>query len=120
MDYEIEQKTNELIEAIRNSSLYNRYNASLAELEKHPGLFERLMDLRAQTMDLYEHAMEEELIEGSERLAEQYEELQKLPEVNEFLECEEELAKVLKIVSGDVLAAMEMRMPDFEPLKQFG
>ena len=112
MEKEIELKTKQLIDAIKASDLYIQYETSCRALDGYPGVFDRLMELRMKTIALYENATEEELLEGSDALAEQYEELQKIPEVNAFLESEEELAHTLRKISAVVLKAVNMRLPN--------
>ena len=111
MEKKVQAATNHLIEVIRESELYERYQKSAAELEASPEILEQLMDLRIKTIRLYEEAPDEELYEESDKLSSDYEELQKIPEVNEFLETEEELADVLRTVSEQVLHSMNMRFP---------
>lgn len=111
MEKTVQAATEHLISVIRKSDLYERYQKSAAALEASPEIFERLMDLRMKTIRLYEEAPEEELYEESDKLSSDYEELQKIPEVNEFLETEEELAGLLRTVSERVLQSMNMRLP---------
>ena len=112
MDPNVSYRTYQLITAIKESSLYRRYRAAVSALDSFPGVFDSLMELRKKTIELYEQGTEDELVTGSELLAVEYEKLQKIPEVNEFLECEEELARTLKDVSSLVLGSIDMETPD--------
>lgn len=114
MEQTLKVETYRLIEVIRDSRTYTRYRNSVEALKKYPDIMNRLMDLRQKTIDLYEHAGEDVLVAESERLAGAYEELQKMPEVNEFLEAEEALVRALQTITDKVLDSIDMVTPNPE------
>lgn len=112
MDNEVWKCTDNLINAIKNGNDFREYHRCRGVLEQYPGMLERIMDLRKQTIELYNTEDEEELSAGTESLDSQYEELQKIPEVNAFLESEEAIVRLLQNVSGAVTEAMGLTTPD--------
>ncbi len=50
-------------------------------------------------------------MENSDELGKEYERLEKLPEVNAFLEAEEDLVRILNNVSASVVNSVKMRVP---------
>ncbi|WP_274940836.1 YlbF family regulator [Chordicoccus furentiruminis] len=111
MDYEIEECTEKLVDSIRNSSDYRRYLECEEALEKFPGVFDQVMELRKKTIELYQDPDNGNLMENSDELGKEYERLEKLPEVNAFLEAEEDLVRILNNVSASVVNSVKMRVP---------
>ena len=112
MEKEIADCMMNLIEAIRNSSSYKEYTKCEAELARFPGMPEQIMDLRKQTIELYDSGDEETVKSGTECLGLKYEEIQRIPEVNAFLEAEENLVRILQDISTGVSGSMNLLTPD--------
>ena len=102
----------DLIDSIRNSDDYREYTRCEAVLRKYPGMLEQIMDLRKQTIELYHMEDEEALMRGTEELDRKYEEIQKIPEVNSFLEAEEAILRILQDISTRVTDALNLFTPD--------
>lgn len=111
MDKRITECTESLIRSIRESGVYEAYHSAAAELDRFPGMFDRIMDLRKRTIAVYHDPDNDDLLESSEDLVDEYEELQKIPEVNAFLEAEEELIRILQTVSESVIDCVDLRTP---------
>ena len=111
MDKQIIECTDQLIESIMTSTDYMDYRRSHKALGQFPGVIDQIMELRKQTIELYHTEEEEDILAGTEELGRQYEELQRIPEVNAFLEAEEELVRVLKEVSGKIINSVELQVP---------
>lgn len=109
---EIHEETQHMIKVIKTAPIYSRYRASIAALDKYPGIFDRIMELRTETIRLYNDNEATDVMESSERLSRQYEELQKYPEVNEFLEAEEDLVHALKSAMREVADSLDLHVPD--------
>ena len=112
MDMDINSCTDRLIDAIKNSRDYQDYKHCSEAIDGMPGVFDKIMELRKLTVQLYHSDDEEALQRGTEDLAGRYDELLKIPNVNLFLESEEALLKILRDVSRNVMDAMELRVPD--------
>ncbi|MCH4038414.1 MAG: YlbF family regulator [Eubacteriales bacterium] len=108
----IDEARDNLINTIKSAPVYTKYNESIKALDKYPGVFNQIMNLRTETIHLYHDQEGEDLIEASERLAQKYEELQKFPEVNAFLEAEEDLVGELKRLMRYVASSMELHVPN--------
>lgn len=102
---------NQLINLIRQSKVYTRYQRSAGILAEKPALFDQVMDLRAQTIFVYRDIDSENLFEDLDHLSQRYDELQKHPEVSEFLDAEEDLTNVLKEFNRELINAMNLRLP---------
>ncbi|MDO4619882.1 MAG: YlbF family regulator [Lachnospiraceae bacterium] len=112
MDTAIRENADRLIEAIRNSSDYRNYQKCEAALDRFPGVFDQIMELRKKTIELYESVESGDLSETTEALRNEYEQLEKIPEVNAFLEAEENIVQILKELNCDLFNAVTIRVPN--------
>ena len=74
------------MESIKESEVYLRYSGSLRRLQDRPGVLERLDRLRRDIFAIYNNPGNGAFLERADKLQRQYEELQKIPEVNVFTE----------------------------------
>ena len=81
-------------------------------IEEAFAMLEKILALRSETIDIYAGDQEEELLSGTERIAEAYEELQRIPEVNRFLESEEALVSMLKEIRAALFDAVNLYLPE--------
>lgn len=101
-----------LTAAVKESPVYTRYLKSAEELKTIPGAFERVMDLRRQTIGAYHGREGGDLAESSDLLAGRYAELEDVPEVYEFLDAEEELVRMLQELYRMLIRSINLYMPD--------
>ena len=92
----IEDATEELLASIKESEVYLRYSESEKKLRERPGILENLDRLRRDIFHSYGNSAPGEFLNRADELQKQYMELQKIPEVNEFLEAEEELCRKIR------------------------
>lgn len=111
MNREIRECADQLIEAIRLSEENLHYHRTVEALEKYPGLFERIMELRRRTIELYHETEGSDLIESSEELGQEFAEIERLPEANAFLEAEEELVHVINQLTEEIASAVDLHTP---------
>ena len=108
----IEQKTHELIEIIKESSCYKTYEDSLQKVAKRPELKWRLDEYRARTFRLYNEMTGVDLFEETDRIEREHSELRRIPEVNEFLDAEIELCRILKETEARISMALDVQIPE--------
>ena len=111
MEKSIKEASANMVRTIRESEVYRHYLECADALNSMPGVLDRVMELRAQTIDVYHGTDSDDFIEKSDHLAELRDERQKIPEVDAFLEAEEELVHTLQEVSGELSRAIRLYIP---------
>lgn len=107
----IELSTNKLIESIRQGDAYQRYIACEKALNVYPELEEQLDKLRRDTIEMYSTMSGDELLEHCDELTRRHQEMQKIPEVNAYIEAEAELCSEVRRVYRTVIDSIGIRMP---------
>ncbi len=108
----IEKKTEELIQAIKDSEYYHTYTESLKKVMVQPDVKKRLDDFRIQTFRMYAEVDASELFEETDRIEKMHQGLRNIPEVNEFLEAEIKLCRILKLVENRINEEIDIQIPD--------
>ncbi|MGI6007923.1 MAG: YlbF family regulator [Ruminococcus sp.] len=108
----IEQKTHELIQIIKESDSYRAYEKSLKKVTAQPELKWRVDELRARTFRMYNEPGELDPFEEIDRIEQDHRELRRIPEVNEFLDAEIELCRILKETEDTINMAIEVQIPE--------
>ncbi len=112
MEQRVKDAEAALLTAVAESAAARQYRESAELLKERPGVLEKILALRSETIDIYAGDQEEELLSGTERIAEAYEELQRIPEVNRFLESEEALVSMLKEIRAALFDAVNLYLPE--------
>mgnify|MGYP005757666581 CR=1 FL=1 len=108
----IEQKTHELIQIIKESDYYRAYEKSLEKVNAQPEIRWRVDELRARTFKMYNEPSEIDLFEETDRIEKEHQKLRRIPEVNEFLDAEIELCRILKKTEDAINMAIEVQIPE--------
>lgn len=108
----IEQKTRELIDCIKDSRYYKTYEESLGKITNKPEIRSRVDEYRARTFRLFNDTNGVDLFEETDRIEKEHRELRKIPEVNEFLDAEIELCRLLKEMEARIGAALDVQIPE--------
>lgn len=108
----IEQKTRELIQLIKESDFYRDYEESREKVAAQPEIKWRVDNLRARTFRMYNEPNGIDLFEETDRIEREHQELRRIPEVNEFLEAEIELCRVLKATEDTINMAIDVQIPE--------
>lgn len=111
MEKQISLATDQLISAIQQSETYRNYVICEAKIKEMPGMAEKIAELRNATIEAYNDAATDDLVESSDRISSQYEELQKIPEVIAFLDAENDLVRVLQKISVKIISSVDMLIP---------
>lgn len=108
----IQAKTDELINCIQRGEVYERYEKALARLEQQQELKDKINQFRRLMFRLNSENSEIDLFEETDRVEQEYQELQKIPEVNAYLEAELELCRLLKTIEQRINGAIEIHLPE--------
>ena len=108
---DIEISTGKLIESLRKGEAYQRYVACEKALRVYPELEEQLDKLRRDTIEMYSTMSGDELLAHCDELTRRHQEMQKIPQVNAYIEAEAELCSEVRRVYRSVIDAIGIRMP---------
>lgn len=108
---DIELSTVRLIDSIRQGEAYRRYVDCEKALSIYPGLEEQLDKLRRDTIEMYSTMSGDELLAHCDELTRRHQEMQKIPEVNAYIEAEAELCSEVRRVYRSVIDSIGIRMP---------
>ncbi len=109
----IEEKTEELIEAITTSEVYCHYQELRKEIKHQPGLKKQLDTFRKQRFAL-EMSEVSDGIESQRRLLEEFRELLENPLADEFLKTELKLGRTLRETVRRVSDCFDMEIDFLE------
>lgn len=112
MEKGLEAATEALVDAISRSEVYRNYEACASRLDKFPGVAEKIADFRRTTIDSYHDPDNSDLLGSSDKILEDYSEIQKIPEVNAFLEAEDALVRALQQINTQIVGAVDMKIPN--------
>lgn len=112
MNIRIRESVEKLIDSIQTSSEYQTYLSCEEALMQYPGMLDRILDLRRKTIETYNDPDKSDLVGVSEQLLAEYEELERIPAVNAYLEAEEEVVRILREVSRAVTGNVRLKMPE--------
>lgn len=104
--------TEMLVSAIKNGSVYKQYCTALEAVDRIPGLKEQVDDLRCLNYRVQNQEEGINLYEEIERLDERTEELCKIPEVNQFLESELAMCRMLQGINTAIHQGIDLDIPD--------
>lgn len=108
----IDTCTDMLVSAIKNGSVYRQYCIALEEVNKIPGLKEKVDELRRLNYRVQNQEEGIHLYEVIDDLDSRMEELRKIPEANQFLEAELALCRQLQKISNAVHQGINLDIPD--------
>lgn len=108
----IDTCTDMLVSAIKNGSVYKQYCEALEAVRQVPGLKERVDDLRRLNYRVQNQSEDINLYEAIDDLDDRMEELCKISEVNQFLEAELELCRLLQRIEAAVHQGINLDIPD--------
>ncbi len=111
MENLIERKTEELIAAIKQSDSYLSYRDSLRKITMQPEVKKRIDDFRISTFRMYTEGDASNIFEETDRIEQENQELRKIPEVNQFLEAEIALCRIIKNAEDSINKAIDIQIP---------
>ena len=108
---DIELKTDELIEAIKQGEIYQTYQKSLNKLNEDKELHDQVDSLRGQVFDFQSNSPKEAMFDGVSRIEQEFCELRRNPLANEFLDAELALCTMLKGIRMQINEKIEIHLP---------
>ncbi|MEE3419597.1 MAG: YlbF family regulator [Lachnospiraceae bacterium] len=112
MEKGLETATLNLVRAIGQSEVYKQYEACAKNLDQFPGVLEKIAEFRRATIAQYHNPDNSDLLGSSDKILEDYSEIQKIPEVNAFLEAEDALVRALQQINSQIAGAVDMKVPN--------
>ena len=96
MESSVDACTDKLVKSILESRAYRRFIRAQENLDKRPDLKEQINQYRTDIFKLYEEGADEDLIDTSDILEKKFQSMQKIPEVNAYLDAETEICRMVR------------------------
>ena len=109
---ELDQSIENLLEAIRRTEIYKEYRRQEDRLGQDPELKEQVYRFRASNFRLQNEASDQEIIEVVDRIYHHSRELRKNPKVNEYLDAELAMCKLMQRIAGRITEEIDIEVPD--------
>lgn len=107
---EISRCTEELIEAVRNSREYKRYQRVREEVVKRPAIAEQLYEFRRKNYLIQNSQENIDLFTETDKLEKEYKAFCTDPIVEEYLEAENAFCKIIRQVNWDLIENLDIDM----------
>ena len=104
-------KVEELVREINESNIYQKHLLALSTLEENVEVKNQVNSLRARNFQFQNESPAETMFEETNILAEEFYELRKNPMVDEYLDAELALCRMLKRVNIKLSEAIEINIP---------
>ncbi len=95
----INKATEDLIKAIRESDSYKNYEVQKEKVKRVPDLKRKIDEFRQQNFMLQNNVEAEQLFDQVDVFGREYEDFTEIPLVNDFLEAELDLCRLLQEVN---------------------
>ncbi len=107
----VEELTEELLNAIKESDIYRDYIREQAKLQLDPDLMERVDNYRTMNFRMQQDASRDHFT-LSEQVSQELAELRKIPEVNAYLDSELAICRELQKVCRTLIGGVEIIVPE--------
>ena len=107
----IDERINELLEAIKESPEYVEFQKQNEILKKNPELKERVDTFREDNYKVQNECNPEDLFDVVELMGKESAELRRHPEVNAYLDAELALCKMMQKISVKLTEGIDMDVP---------
>lgn len=107
MDDTIREKLNELVEAIQKSSEFDNFQAAERQVRSISGLPDKIREFCWKNYKI-QNSEAEDLCEQMEKFEAEYEEFRKNPVVEQYLEHELRMCRMLQEINGKVMDIVEL------------
>jgi cell fate (sporulation/competence/biofilm development) regulator YlbF (YheA/YmcA/DUF963 family) len=111
MDRSVDACTEKLVESILASRAYCRFVKAQEALERYPGLKEKINRYRTDIFKLYEDGGED-IINTAEELEKKFQSMQKIPEVNAYLDAETEICRMVRNIYQRLISETGVEEPE--------
>lgn len=103
----IEELTDELIDAIRDSIEYKKYKETLRVVKQWPELKEKIDDFRAENFLIQTAVEDRRMVEEIEAFERRYEGFRSDDRVNDFLKAELAFNRLMQTVYDQIMTGIE-------------
>lgn len=100
-----------LIEAIREGETYQRYLSCEEKLQETPDLREKIDEFRVAVYHLNNDDGDEDLYDKIDQFESKYQEFRRSPIVNEYLEAELDVCKLMQRINNRIQSGVEIQVP---------
>lgn len=107
----IQMCVDSLIEAVREGEAYQRYLSCEEKLKEQPELRKRIDEFRAAVFRLNNDESSGDLYEKIDQFEKQYQDFRKDPVVNEFLEAELDMCKLMQRINNRIQGGVDIQIP---------
>ena len=107
----VEELTNELLETIRSSEMYQEFIRQQERLELDPELKERVNQYRLSNYRMQQDR-DRDHFTLVDQVSQELSELRKIPEVNAYLDSELALCREVQVICRTLIEGIEMLVPD--------
>lgn len=101
-----------LIQAIKEADPYQRYTRCEEKMKEQPELKKQIDEFRVAAYHFNNDETEEDLFEKIDQFESQYHEFRKLPGVNDFLEAELDMCKMMKQINLLIQSNVGFQVPE--------
>lgn len=108
----IRDSLRELIDSIKDSDIYHRYEEASAEVSAVPGLQERIDEYRRNNFLIQQNNDGEELLQKLERFEMETAAFRAEPLVDKYLCAERDFVKLKQDIDNRMLSELEFSVPD--------
>lgn len=115
MQDNVEQCTNALIEAIRHSREYSKFQSASAALDSYPELRSQIDQYRKDVYRLQNYSAAGELYDRTEQFHQERALFRKNPLVNDYLSSELAVCRMLQRAASRVVDAVDLELDDVAP-----
>lgn len=107
----IQRCVDELIEEIREGSTYQKYISCEKKLHDHPDLLKKVDEMRVAAYCLNNEESSSDIYVQIEQYEQKFHEYRKNPLINEFLEAELDVCKMLQRIGMCIQGGVAIRIP---------
>lgn len=107
----VQMGVDSLLDAIKDGEVYRRYVSCEEKLREQPELREKIDEFRAAVFKFNNEEGNEDLFEEIDRFERQYQDFRMNPVVNEFLEAELDVCRLLQRVVNRIQVGVDIQIP---------
>ena len=104
---EIDRQVENLATCIKNTEIYRNYRVQVEKIEKQPGLLEQINEFRQKNFELQSGPDSVEMLDKVEDFARQYEQFRENPLVEDFLQAELAVCRMMQDVQVKLTEAID-------------
>lgn len=106
---EVESAVSQLVKAVKESEIYNRYQDELSKIQEQPDLYRQVNDFRRENFEL-QNSDGYDMYDRVDAFERKYEGLRENAQVNRFLASELALCRMVQEVYNDFTDSLDLDM----------